>query len=134
MKRNLIVIVAAALLIPGVLLAQGELTLESLFEQLTALTERVTNLEDAHTTTKVNGYCKLPVDLDGLETEAESKWEELSGEETLLSFRRGVEFNADEELVSYYYEERYDGDKYGLFVYYDRECNATVGEWEILSD
>lgn len=45
MKRNCIIIVLAALLIPGVMLAQDELTLESLSEQLTALTERVTTLE-----------------------------------------------------------------------------------------
>jgi len=133
-KRNLIIISVLAVLIPGALLAQDELTLEGLAEQLNAIAERVTKLESANSTTKVDGYCKLPVDLDALDTEAESKWEELTGEEALTSYRRGVEFNAEQEVVSYYYEERYDGDKYGIFVYYDSECNPTVGEWELLED
>ena len=50
------------------------------------------------------------------------------------ALRRGIEFNAEQKAVSYYYEERYDRDSYGLFVYYDSECNPTVGEWELLSD
>ena len=134
MKRYLIIISVLAVLVPGALLAQDELTLEGLAEQLTALAERVSKLESDHATTKVDGYCKLPVDLDALDTEAESKWEELTGEETLTSYRRGVEFNAELQIVSYYYEERYDRDSYGLFVYYDSECNPTVGEWELLDD
>ena len=134
MKRYLIIISVLAVLIPGALLAQNELTLEGLAEQLTALAERVSKLESDHATTKVDGYCKLPVDLDAIDTEAESKWEELTGEETLTSYRRGVEFNAELQIVSYYYEERYDRDSYGLFVYYDSQCNPTVGDWELLSD
>lgn len=134
MKRCLIIISVLAVLIPGALLAQNELTLEGLAEQLTALAERVSKLESDHATTKVDGYCKLPVDLDALYTEAESKWEELTGEETLTSYRRGVEFNAELQIVSYYYEERHDRDSYGLFVYYDSQCNPTVGEWELLDD
>lgn len=134
MKRYLIIISVLAVLIPGVLLAQDELTLEGLAEQLSALAERVSKLESDHATTKVDGYCKLPVDLDALDTEAESKWEELTGEETLTSYRRGVEFNAEQQIVSYYYEERYDRDRYGLFVYYDGDCNPTVGDWELLDD
>ena len=134
MKRYLIIIFVLAVLIPGALLAQDELTLEGLAEQLTALAERVSELESDHATTKVDGYCKLPVDLDALDTEAESKWEELTGEETLTSYRRGVEFNADLQTVSYYYEERYDRDSYGLFVHYDSQCNPTVGDWELLDD
>ena len=132
MKRYLIIISVLAVLIPGALLAQDELTLEGLAEQLTALADRVSKLESDHATTKVDGYCKLPVDLDALDTEAESKWEELTGEETLSSYRRGVEFNAELQIVAYYYEERYDRDSYGLFVYYDSECSPTVGEWELL--
>ena len=134
MKRYLIIISVLAVLIPGALLAQDELTLEGLAEQLTALADRVSKLESDHATTKVDGYCKLPVDLDALDTEAESKWEELTGEETLTSYRRGVEFNAELQIVSYYYEERYDRDSYGLFVYYDSQCNPTVGDWELLDD
>ncbi len=134
MKRYLIIISVLAVLIPGALLAQEELTLEGLAEQLTALAERVSKLESDHATTKVEGYCKLPVDLDAIDTEAESKWEELTGEEALTSYRRGVEFNAEKQIVSYYYEERYDRDSYGLFVYYDSQCNPTVGDWELLDD
>ena len=134
MKRYLIIISVLAVLIPGALLAQDELTLEGLGEQLTALAERVSKLESDNATTKVDGYCKLPVDLDALDPEAESKWEELTGEETLTSYRRGVEFNAELQIVSFYYEERYDRDSYGLFVYYDSECNPTVGDWELLDD
>ena len=134
MKRYLIIISVLAVLIPGALLAQDELTLEGLAEQLTALADRVSKLESDHATTKVDGYCKLPVYLDALDTEAESKWEELTGEETLTSYRRGVEFNAELQIVSYYYEERYDRDSYGLFVYYDSQCNPTVGDWELLDD
>ena len=134
MKRYLIIISVLAVLIPGALLAQDELTLEGLAEQLTALADRVSKLESDHATTKVDGYCKLPVDLDALDTEAESKWEELTGEETLTSYRRGVEFNAELQIVSYYYEERYDRDSYGLFVYYDSQCNPTVDDWELLDD
>ncbi len=110
------------------------MTLEGLAEQLTALAERIENLEAAHTTVSVDGYCKLPNDFDHLDPEAESKWEVLTGEETLNAYRKGLEFNAEEQKVSYYYQERYDGDYYGLFVYYDSDCNPTVGEWEFLSD
>ena len=85
-------------------------------------------------TVTVDGYCKLPVDLDDLDPEAESKWEALTGAETLTSYRKGVEFNAEQQIVSYYYQERHDGEYYGLFVYYDSDCNPKVGEWEILSD
>ena len=46
MKRALIIIVLLALLIPGALLAQGELTLENLAEQLTALEVRLGALEE----------------------------------------------------------------------------------------
>ena len=133
--RGLVIaFIISVLLIPTLLFAQGDLTLEGLAEQITSLTERISKLEAFHTTVTVDGYCKLPVDISHLDPEAESKWEVLTGEETLTSFREGVEFNADQQIVSYYYQERYDGDYYGLFVYYDRDCNPTVGEWEILSD
>ena len=133
--RGLVIaFIISVLLIPTLLFAQGDLTLEGLAEQITSLTERITKLEAIHTTETVDGYCKLPDDIDHLDPEAESKWEALTGEETLTSYREGVEFNADQQKVSYYYQERYDGDYYGLFVYYDSDCNPTVGEWEILSD
>ena len=133
--RGLVIaFIISVLLIPTLLFAQGDLTLEGLAEQITSLTERITKLEAIHTTVTVDGYCKLPVSVSYLDPEAESKWEALTGEETLTSFREGVEFNADQQKVSYYYQERYDGDYYGLFVYYDSDCNPTVGEWEILSD
>ena len=45
MKQTLVIIGLLALLIPGVLLAQGELTLEDLAEQLTALEDRLGALE-----------------------------------------------------------------------------------------
>ena len=45
MRRFLIVIAVLALLIPGALLAQGELTLEGLAEQLAALMGRVDAVE-----------------------------------------------------------------------------------------
>ena len=138
MKRTIQGIVIAfcvsVLLIPTLLHAQGDLTLEGLAEQITALTERIGILEAAHMTVTVDGYCKLPVDLDDLDPEAESKWEALTGEETLTSYRRGVEFNAELQIVSYYFRERHDGENYGLFVYYDSDCNPTVGEWVNLSD
>ena len=133
-KGVVIALSISVLLIPTLLYAQGDLTLEGLAEQITALTERISKLEAAHTTVTVDGYCKLPVDIDHLDPEAESKWEALTGEETLTSYRKGVEFNPDQQIVSYYYQERHDRDNYGLFVYYDRDCNPTVGEWEILSD
>lgn len=134
MKRYLIIISVLAVLIPGALLAQDELTLEGLAEQLTALADRVSKLESDHATTKVDGSCKLPDGLGSLDPEAATKWEELTGEETLNALRRGIEFNAEQQIVSYYYEERYDRDSYGLFVYYDSECNPTVGDWELLDD
>jgi len=139
MKKRIFTVVAVALtismlLVPNLLFAEGELTLEGLADQLEALAERIEKLEAAHTTESVDGYCKLPNDSDHLDTEAESKWEALTEEETLTSYRKGLEFNAEEQTVSYYYRERFDGDYYGLFVYYDSECNPTVGEWEILSD
>ena len=136
-RINTVVVVAltiSLLLVPNLLFAEGELTLEGLADQLKALAERTEKLEAAHTTASVDGYCKLPNDFDHLDTEAESKWEALTEEETLTSYRQGMEFNAEEQTVSYYYRERFDGDNYGLFVYYDSECNPTVGEWEILSD
>ena len=133
-KGSVIALCLSVLLVPTLLFAQGDLTLERLAEQVAALSERISNLEAAHTTVTVDGYCKLPVGLDELDPVAETKWEVLTGEETLRTFRRGVEFNPDRQIVSYYYQERYDGDHYGLFVYYDRDCNATVGEWENLSD
>ena len=129
-----IALTVSVLLIPTLLYAQGELTLKGLAEQLTALVARIEKLEAAHATTSVDGYCKLPNDFDHLDTEAESKWEALTEEETLNSFRKGLEFNAEEQTISYYFQERFDGDYYGLFVYYDSECNPTVGEWEILAD
>lgn len=139
MKKQFISVVVTAiavsiLLFPTLLFAQGELTLEGLAEQITGLAERLDILEAAHTTVSVDGYCKLPNDIDHLDTDAESKWEALTGEETLNAYKKGMEFNAEEQMVSYYYCERYDGDKYELFVYYDSDCNPTVGEWEILSD
>ena len=141
MKRNLIIAALLAVLIPGALLAQDEVTLESLAEALATLTGRVDGaearidaLEAHHAATKIDGYCKLPDGLGSLDPEAATKWEELTGEETLNALRRGIEFNAEHQTVSYYYEERYDRDSYGLFVYYDSECNPTVGEWELLSD
>ena len=133
-RGPVIAFIISVLLIPTLLFAQGDLTLEGLAEQITSLTERITKLEAIHTTVTVDGYCKLPVSISYLDPEAESKWEELTGEETLTSFREGVEFNADQQIVSYYYQERYDGDYYGLFIYYDSDCNPTVGEWDILSD
>ena len=141
MKRNLIIAALLAVLIPGALLAQDEITLESLAETIATLTGRVDNaearidaLEAHHAATKVDGYCKLPYERDFIEREALSKWEELTGEESLLTFISGIEFNSDLQVVSYYYKERFDRDNYGLFVYYDSECNPTVGEWELLSD
>ncbi len=133
-RGPVIAFIISVLLIPTLLFAQGDLTLEGLAEQITSLTERITKLEAIHTTVTVDGYCKLPVSISYLDPEAESKWEELTGEETLTFFREGVEFNADQQIVSYYYQERYDGDYYGLFIYYDSDCNPTVGEWDILSD
>ena len=138
MKRTIQGIVIAfcvsVLLIPTWLHAQGDLTLEGLAAQITALTERISILEAAHTTVTVDGYCKLPVDSDHLDPKAESKWEALTGEETLTAYRRGIEFNAEQQIVSYFYQERHDGEYYGLFVHYDSDCNPTVGEWEVLSD
>lgn len=136
-KISLVVVTAIAvsvLLVPTMLYAQDELTLEGLAEQLRGLAERIEKLESAHSTTSVDGYCKLPNDFSFLDPEAESKWEELTEEETLSSFRKGLEFNAEAQKVTYYYEERFDGDSYGLFVTYDSECNPTVGEWEITSN
>ena len=45
MKRTVVIVVLLALLIPGVLAAQDEITLESLAETIAALTERVDTLE-----------------------------------------------------------------------------------------
>ena len=139
MKKQILAAVVTAitvsvLIVPAFLYAQDELTLEGLAEQLTALVERIEKLEVAHTTTSVDGYCKLPNDFDHLDPEAESKWEALTGEETLSAFRKGLEFNAETQKVTYYYEERFDRDRYGLFVQYDNECNPTVGEWEQITD
>ena len=139
MKKRISVTVVTAiavsvLLVPALLYAQDELTLEGLAEQLKALAERIEKLEAAHSTTSVDGFCKLPNDFDFLDPEAKSKWEELTEEETLSAFRRGMEFNAEAQKVTYYYEERFDRDSYGLFVSYDSECNPTVGEWELISD
>ena len=103
--RGLVIaFIISVLLIPTLLFAQGDLTLEGLAEQITSLTERITKLEAIHTTVTVDGYCKLPDDIDHLDPEAESKWEALTGEETLTSYREGVEFNADQQKVSYYYQ------------------------------
>ena len=84
----MIAFIISVLLIPTLLFAQGDLTLEGLAEQITSLTERITKLEAIHTTVTVDGYCKLPDDIDHLDPEAESKWEALTGEETLTSYRR----------------------------------------------
>ena len=45
MKRHLIIIAVLALLVPGALLAQDELTLEGLAEQVANLADRVTTIE-----------------------------------------------------------------------------------------
>ena len=61
--RGLVIaFIISVLLIPTLLFAQGDLTLEGLAEQITSLTERITKLEAIHTTVTVDGYCKLPVD------------------------------------------------------------------------
>ena len=56
------------------------------------------------------------------------------GRKPLLPTGGELSSNAELQIVSYYYEERYDRDSYGLFVYYDSQCNPTVGDWELLSD
>ena len=64
MKRTLIIIVALAVLVPGALLAQDEISLESLAEQLTALVERVTAVEERVTALESEpdaGYCSPSV-------------------------------------------------------------------------
>ena len=128
-----IAFIISVLLIPTLLFAQGDLTLEGLAEQITSLTDRINKLRPSHHSDS-GWLLQTPSRHSHLDPEAESKWEVLTGEETLTSYRKGAEFNADQQIVSYYYQERYDGDYYGLFVYYDRDCNPTVGEWEILSD
>ena len=76
-----------------------------------------------------DGAYRIPNDNDGLEPEIESKWAELTGEETLWAFRQGIEFNPDQQIVSYYYRESHEGRSCGLFVWYDRQCRLTVGDW-----
>lgn len=64
MRRFLIVIAVLALLIPGALLAQGELTLEGLAEQLAALMGRVDAVEQRVTALESEpetGYCSPSV-------------------------------------------------------------------------
>ena len=46
MKRYLIIIALIALILPGVLLAQDELTLESLNDLITGLDERLSAIEE----------------------------------------------------------------------------------------
>ena len=58
--RGLVIaFIITVLLIPTLLFAQGDLTLEGLAEQITSLTDRISKLEAFHTTVTVDGYCKL---------------------------------------------------------------------------
>lgn len=135
MKRTLIIIALLALLAllaPAALWAQEELTLEVLAETVAALAERVEIIEGRHQTTKIDSFCKLPNDINALDPEAATKWEALTGEEALTSFRRGLEFSAESETVTFYFEERHNRDSYGIFVSYDKDCNASVGEWTLI--
>ena len=64
MKRMIVVVVLLALLVPGVLVAQEELTLEGLAEAVAGLTERIEVLERLYTPTAVideEGNCQLAV-------------------------------------------------------------------------
>lgn len=83
MKRTIIIVVLLALLIPGVLAAQDEITLESLAETVTALTERVDTLESVligpGAIELADGACQIAGD-GGIQNETVIEWQTQRGE------------------------------------------------------
>lgn len=82
MKRNLIIVAVLALIVPGVLLAQDELTLEGLAETVAGLVERIEAVESILSgpgAIAVDGGCQIAGD-GGAQNETVVKWQELRGE------------------------------------------------------
>ena len=83
MKRTLIIIALLALLVPGALWAQEELTLEGLAEQLAALAGRVEALESVMTGPGAieieGGACQIAGD-GGAQNETVVEWQVQRGE------------------------------------------------------
>ena len=56
-------------------------------------------------------------------------WEELAGGETLWTFGQGIEFDPDQQIVSYDCRESLEDKSCRLFAFYDRQGKLAVGGW-----
>ena len=92
-KRMIVVVVLLALLVPGVLMAQEELSLEGLSEQISSLVERVVSLEEKLEPVVTTGGECVQYDGRSLQRETVTKHLETFGED--------IERQADLESVRY---------------------------------
>lgn len=130
MKRFLIIIAVLAIVVPGALLAQDELTLEGLAEQVAALVERVEAVEAklAPITTE-DGVC-VQYANGQVQRETVTKYFDAYEENLETSRLRlvAIQFGTETGLTVYHFEE----------VFADRSVTETwrgcefldVGEWQ----
>ena len=133
MKRTLIIIVLLALFIPGALLAQDELTLEDLVEQLGALEVRLESLEamfaDPWSPNIIyvdDGVCQSPL-------HSKREWGEFIRmeirQETADAYRTQYGTSIDPSGDVYLSSISFDVDTSNVYIQYTTNDRTVVEKW-----
>ena len=133
MRRALIIIVLLALLIPGVLVAQGELTLEGLAEKLAALEVRLGALEamfaDPWSPNVIymdDGVCQNPL-------HSKREWGEFIRmeirQETADAYRTQYGTSIDPGGEVYLSSISFDVDSSNVYLQYTTNDRTVVEKW-----
>ncbi|MCY3709176.1 MAG: hypothetical protein OXG26_09785 [Caldilineaceae bacterium] len=133
MKQTLVIIGLLALLIPGVLLAQEELTLDGLADQLTALENRLGALEamfaDPWSPNVIHmddGVCQNPLHS---KSERGDFIQMEMRQETADAYRTQYGTSIDPSLHVYLSSISFDVDSSNVYIQYTTNDRTVVEKW-----
>ena len=107
MKLTIVVVVLLALFVPGVLAAQGELTLEGLAEQVAGLAEKIAIVEaKLEPVTTADGVC-IQYSYGQLQRETITKYFDSFDENIGSATLEAVHYDVERGLTTYHFRDGY---------------------------